>query len=316
MRESTARRRQQSSLLAAAARLGLRHVPFPSQPSRFGFASFRCGQDGAVLAGVKAEPFGWTSASLVAGCGRLGWQLSERRPGLCDHTTAGGQGSTWVATSSVHDSSTRHSASPAAAPPGRARSAGAGDRGRGRRLSPYRRPQPAPASQQSERSAQLAAAFSCTNPPWTGGFVGDPIGPAAPDKCGADLRAVEIGGADLHDARIGGAGLRDADLHEAKLGGVQLRGVRLNGADLHDANLSGEHFDDWDRPGADLSGADLSGAKLSGAIADNATVWPVGFDWRRAGVTLTWSPSEPNCRRIGTKCRWSEGFLYMSRRRR
>jgi uncharacterized protein YjbI with pentapeptide repeats len=66
--------------------------------------------------------------------------------------------------------------------------------------------------------------------------------------------------------------------------------VNLSGADLRQA-----HFAYVSLSGADLSGADLfdvyfpdseESADLRGTKADQRTIWPDGFDWRRAGIIM------------------------------
>jgi hypothetical protein len=95
----------------------------------------------------------------------------------------------------------------------------------------------------------------------------------------ADLHGADLTDADLTDAVLGSANLSNADLDGANLGATDLRSANLGAADLSRANLGAA-----DLSRANLSGANLSGADLSGARADDRTLWPVGFDWRRAGV--------------------------------
>jgi Pentapeptide repeats (8 copies) len=93
------------------------------------------------------------------------------------------------------------------------------------------------------------------------------------------LRDANLGGAILDGADLGRANLYGADLHSAGL-----RDANLRGADLRDAGLGVAILNGADLSGADLSGTNLSQTHLRGAKADHRTVWPVGFDWRRAGV--------------------------------
>jgi hypothetical protein len=90
-----------------------------------------------------------------------------------------------------------------------------------------------------------------------------------------DLSGSLLGGARLGGARLAGADLRGADARGVVFQGADLAGVRLQGSLLC---------------GAQLLGADLRGAFLEGARASRTTVWPSGYDWRRAGVELV-----PSC---------------------
>jgi len=106
---------------------------------------------------------------------------------------------------------------------------------------------------------------------------------------GADLRLADLRGANLSHAFLGVADLRGADLTDAVLGSANLSNADLDGAnlgatDLRSANLGAADLSRANLGAADLSRANLSGADLSGARADDRTLWPVGFDWRRAGV--------------------------------
>jgi uncharacterized protein YjbI with pentapeptide repeats len=120
----------------------------------------------------------------------------------------------------------------------------------------------------------------------------------------ADLSGADLYRAYLRDASLRGADLSDADLPRVNLQGTYLIGANLHGADLRYVQLFDTYLRGADLRGADLSeanvfaadlrGADLRGtnfretglqsADLRGAKADGRTVWPVGFDWRRAGV--------------------------------
>lgn len=98
---------------------------------------------------------------------------------------------------------------------------------------------------------------------------------------GADLRQSQMNGSVLNgssllQAKLSGAYLADASLANSDLAGANLSGAELYSADLRESNLAGTN----------LSKASLDGAKLNGAIADNKTIWPQGFDWRKQGVKL------------------------------
>jgi pentapeptide repeat protein len=94
-----------------------------------------------------------------------------------------------------------------------------------------------------------------------------------------DLSAVDLRRADLRNARLGDVDLRFAGLQRAFLAGALLRGAYLD-----DSHLEGARFS-----AADLEGANLDGTYLQGAEADVRTKWPEGFDWRAAGVTVSFS---------------------------
>lgn len=117
-----------------------------------------------------------------------------------------------------------------------------------------------------------------------------------------DLRYARLSGADFRGASFDAswlnyADLRNADLRNARLAG-DLREVDFRGADLRGARLIGAALDRADLRGADLQGATLQGATLTdahlrgadlrGALAgQRITVWPEGFDWKRAGVRIS-----------------------------
>jgi uncharacterized protein YjbI with pentapeptide repeats len=98
---------------------------------------------------------------------------------------------------------------------------------------------------------------------------------------GAALGRVNLYGADLRDARLARTDLSGANLGQARLHGANLRGAILHDANLWEANLAGA-----DLRGADLDRSSLVRADLGGANADDDTVWPRGFDWSAAGVTV------------------------------
>lgn len=97
----------------------------------------------------------------------------------------------------------------------------------------------------------------------------------------ADLRRANLRGADLSASDLTRADLREANLSEAKLEGAKLQGTMLGEANLWQAKLSRA-----DLRGADLSRGMLIEADLENAKADRRTLWPRGFDWRSAGVTV------------------------------
>ncbi|MEV3991079.1 pentapeptide repeat-containing protein [Streptomyces sp. NPDC049837] len=106
-----------------------------------------------------------------------------------------------------------------------------------------------------------------------------------------NMRFADLRNSDMHstvqnhlhpDYRVS---LREANLSNAQLQGADLSGAGLARAKLKHANLQGANLRNAYLVGADLSGAHVEGADLRGAVADRATLWPDGFDWRRAGVT-------------------------------
>jgi hypothetical protein len=118
---------------------------------------------------------------------------------------------------------------------------------------------------------------------------------------GAVLAYARLSEAELQGARMDHAQLQKADLHLAQLQGARLVGARLQraraigaefqkavltDADLRDANLGDAQLQGADLRGAQLQGANLTGAQLNEAHCSATTVWPVGFDWKAAGVTL------------------------------
>ena len=92
---------------------------------------------------------------------------------------------------------------------------------------------------------------------------------------GMNLRGAYLLGADLSDANLRGAGLFGADLSEADLRGTgflraDLRQANLSRADLRDVLLRGADFREADLRRAGLSGTDLLRADLRGADLSEA----------------------------------------------
>jgi Pentapeptide repeats (8 copies) len=104
---------------------------------------------------------------------------------------------------------------------------------------------------------------------------------------GTDFHDAHLEGAVLYDARLNGAILGRTHLERAYLPKVHLEGALLYDTHLEGANLSDAYLEGALLHGAHLKGADLNGAQLNGAKATKDTVWPTGFDWRAAGVTIT-----------------------------
>jgi uncharacterized protein YjbI with pentapeptide repeats len=116
------------------------------------------------------------------------------------------------------------------------------------------------------------------------------------DLRGAILNGANLRGADLTAANCGLDNLGGStDFIKADLSGANLRNANLAGADLTDAilvgaNLSGSRMVSLfpDRPtrlnGANLAKAQLSGGYFNGALYDARTVFPRGFNPKRAGM--------------------------------
>ena len=69
------------------------------------------------------------------------------------------------------------------------------------------------------------------------------------------------------------------------MGAVKVNGYTIEpGANLFGAHLTKASLVGANLTGANLTGANLTGANLSGAMADEATIWPEGFDPVVAGV--------------------------------
>jgi len=130
---------------------------------------------------------------------------------------------------------------------------------------------------------------------------------------GAQLQRANLTGAQLQGAYLSGAQLQQAylalaQLQEARLDYAQLQGASLSGAQLQEANLSNAQLEGAKLSRAQLQGAYLGGAQVDGthftrpesdpplatefigissaAKADHMTIWPDGFDWKKAGVDL------------------------------
>ena len=110
----------------------------------------------------------------------------------------------------------------------------------------------------------------------------DPVAPIrAGWMAGAYLRGADLRYANLTGANLTGADLRRSNLTRSNLRYADLTGANLTRSNLRDADLMGANLRD-----ADLRYANLRGADLRGAVANDATVWPDGFDPTAAGVTV------------------------------
>jgi Pentapeptide repeats (8 copies) len=85
----------------------------------------------------------------------------------------------------------------------------------------------------------------------------------------------------LKESDLSGLFLQNKDFSQANLERANLVGTDLRGSDLRGANLRNA-----DLRGANLADVELDGAILSGAIVDETTVFPVGFDFRGAGMII------------------------------
>jgi Pentapeptide repeats (8 copies) len=101
------------------------------------------------------------------------------------------------------------------------------------------------------------------------------------DLTNTDLRQALWGDANLQHTDLTGARLQGADFYRAQLQGTKLVGARLQGAYLVATQLRDAMLEAPALPGVELEDAQLDGAQCS-----DETGWPVGFDWRRAGVRL------------------------------
>lgn len=106
-------------------------------------------------------------------------------------------------------------------------------------------------------------------------------GPRRLDLTSTDLRHALLSEANLQLTDLTGARLQGADLYRAQLQGAKLVGARLQGAYLVGAQLQDAILE-----APALPGVELEDAKFDGALCSNDTDWPVGFDWKKAGVRV------------------------------
>jgi Pentapeptide repeats (8 copies) len=109
-------------------------------------------------------------------------------------------------------------------------------------------------------------------------------GPRRLDLTNTDLRRALLGEAKLQHTDLTGARLQGADLYGAQLQRAKLVGARLQEAYLVDAQLED----------AILVAPSLPGVELDGAQCSDKTGWPVGFDWKKAGVRLVVQARPPH----------------------
>jgi hypothetical protein len=107
---------------------------------------------------------------------------------------------------------------------------------------------------------------------------------------GSRLRYANLARSVLGGAWLEHADLTAADLRRASLEHAHLAEANLSRASLQDANLRHADLRHADLRGANLSNAALDAAELTGAYADQATIWPDGFDpgqRHQRGITET-----------------------------
>lgn len=98
---------------------------------------------------------------------------------------------------------------------------------------------------------------------------------------GAKLRYANLARAVLEGVWLEGSDLTASDLRRAFLVGTRFRGANLSRAHLQGANLRRADLSNAGLQGANLADAILDGTLLRGARADEATIWPTGFDAER-----------------------------------
>jgi hypothetical protein len=114
----------------------------------------------------------------------------------------------------------------------------------------------------------------------SGAFLGEA------DLTRADLTGVWFARAVLINARLYQADLRSAVFWQARLEGADLGATDLTAADFTSARLDAVKLDLADLRGADFTDTDLAGVSLQGSVADDTTIWPLGFDPLPAGVRI------------------------------
>jgi uncharacterized protein YjbI with pentapeptide repeats len=107
----------------------------------------------------------------------------------------------------------------------------------------------------------------------------------------AQLKNVNFNSAQLQDAHFADAEMRGVALSSAQAQGAifanaRLQGVLLENAQLQGAILNGAQLQRAILDGAQLQWAGLTDAQLQQAKCTGETRWPVGFDWKAAGVEL------------------------------
>jgi hypothetical protein len=95
---------------------------------------------------------------------------------------------------------------------------------------------------------------------------------------GAKLRYANLARAVLEAVWLERSDLTAADLRRAFLEGAHLNGANLSRAYLQGANLRRADLSNANLQGANLADTILDGTVLRGAQADQATIWPAGFD--------------------------------------
>lgn len=98
---------------------------------------------------------------------------------------------------------------------------------------------------------------------------------------GADLRNIDLSGVNLSRANLQGANLQSANLRSADLSYTNLTQANLRNADLSEA-----YFKRADLKQANLAGANLLRTYFKEASINEQTVFPEGFDIKRAGTVF------------------------------
>lgn len=142
-----------------------------------------------------------------------------------------------------------------------------------------------------------------------------------PDLSNTIVREINLQGADFSDLSLTGAEFRKTDLKKADFSGCYASDFYLNesvangasfkqasvlrstfylcslmNCDFRNANLAATSFTDCNLTGADFRNANIRGvdfnggtigkANFKGAIANRATRFPDGFDWKKAGIRM------------------------------
>jgi len=85
----------------------------------------------------------------------------------------------------------------------------------------------------------------------------------------------------------------DSQSDDRRAEGADLRATDLTAADFTSARLDAVKLDLADLRGADFTDTDLAGVSLQGSVADDTTIWPVGFDPLPAGVRIGLAAAPP-----------------------
>lgn len=112
---------------------------------------------------------------------------------------------------------------------------------------------------------------------------GDLDGLCAP--CVSTLRGRSFARSSLYWAMLQESDLSGCNFEDANLQGANLMGANLRDANFRRANLTNDKLGGATRlQGANLAGAILSQCDAAGAEYDSATIFPVGFNPKAAGM--------------------------------